>query len=128
MHSEFQKYILDEIEELGEFPCALLVPKFLEIEKGKRPKKVPIGSDPENYDIEPGDLLFLKNQLLELFSDMKIGLFKYLKVKENIPKSWEDSFELIDREKTQKIFHDDKFWLFKEKEPAYFIASISDET
>lgn len=45
-----KKYILEELEELGEVALILLIPKYLEF-KHNKPIKYPVGDYMENYNI-----------------------------------------------------------------------------
>ena len=105
MLSDFQKYVLEEIEETGEYTFILLIPYFLEIEKGIEliTNEGGIGKHPENYRINDSDFMILKNQVVNLFSECNLGMYE-------------------NKEKIDKILNNKEEWIYKQGAPGYFIA------
>ncbi|OJW69337.1 MAG: hypothetical protein BGO68_02740 [Candidatus Amoebophilus sp. 36-38] len=126
MLSDFQKYVLEEIEETGEYTFILLIPYFLEIEKGIEliTNEGGIGKHPENYRINDSDFMILKNQVVNLFSECNLGMYEYIgfEIKGQKSNEWENSHILLNKEKIDKILNNKEEWIYKQGAPGYFIA------
>ena len=122
MYSKFQKFIIEELEELGEVAFAFIIPYFLKSERNIKLKS-PIFEHAENYFISDGDFKIVQNQVLELFSDKGLSLYKY---KENIRgqviAKWEDGFTELTNEECEDVLRLKENWLNGKGNPAYFIA------
>lgn len=120
MYSEIQKYIIEEIEEVGEVAFYLLIPTYLKkIKKFKL--KIPVDEYTENYDISHDDFLTLRQEIIDLMKRKKIGLFKSNSKKHTELDNWEDYFDLIDENTTTALLVDERFW--KDKPTEYYVLS-----
>jgi len=123
MKSKFQESIIEDINETGEVSFALLIPIFLEKERSIN-IKYPIFDYFENYEISDENFKVLQNQLIELFSELNLGLYKYHgKVDGSVKEEkWEDSFNLLNENEKDQVFSNKDFFIYKKENPAFFIA------
>ncbi len=121
MINKFQKHILEEINEIGEYAFILLIPYFLEIEKGIKIRNngKGIGGYSENYNTTDLDFQILKAQIKELLIKFKLGIYKYLSgINSN---KLEDCFELLDKEKSNEMINNKENWIYKQGMKGYFL-------
>ena len=119
-----ENYILEELNEVGEIPLALLIPKYLEIECGKE-LKLPIMNYNENYNIDDIEFLDLFSKVMKLFKELRLGLYLFKKGVDN-PKNWKESFILIANNEAIKRLSDKNFWVYpNQNKSSYFLAETT---
>ncbi|MDP2385334.1 MAG: hypothetical protein Q8M29_03100 [Bacteroidota bacterium] len=118
MLTKFQIYIKGEIDELGEYALAWLIPRYLAIEK-KHQILEPIDQSPENYKISDVDFEDLKKQISELIEKCNLGLYLYISGSKS--QKWEDNFRLLTFDEKVKCFNEKEPWL-DGKTQAIFIS------
>ena len=118
-----QKYISEELDEVGEVGIAFIIPMFLQLEQGKT-AIVPILENKENYTISDHDFSKIVVEVTRLFNEFDLGLYRYNPTKEanNENKCWEDYFDLLSEEETKGIFSRKELWLGSKDIPALVIA------
>ncbi|ACE05952.1 hypothetical protein Aasi_0551 [Candidatus Amoebophilus asiaticus 5a2] len=126
MLTNFQKHVFEEIEETGEYTFILLIPYFLEIEKGNKllANGNGIGAYPQNYYINDSDFIILKNQVTKLFSNYNLGIYRYIgfEIAGRESSEWEDSHVLLSKDETNRILNNKEKWIYKQGAPSYLLA------
>lgn len=117
MNSDFQKYIIGEVEEVGDIALKLLIPNFLLFEK-KQKVTSPLMDNLTNYDIKPDDFSELKRQLCEILADKNYSLFKYI----GANRTWEESYLQLTRKEEEEVLDNKQMWLNNADSPSFFIA------
>lgn len=124
MHSDFQNYILNEIEEDGDSNFSLLLPIFKKINYNYN-ISYPCFKHKENYDIREMDFLDLKHQILDLIQKENLKFVKY--VPNKYSERWIDQLEGLNIKEIKNILSEKDNWNYykSEEKDAYFI--IRDE-
>lgn len=117
MNTEFQKYVVDEIEEVGDIALKLLIPNYLLKEK-KYNITSPIFDNIANYNISDEDFAMLKGQIKELIKSNNYCLYKYVGGKE----TWEKSYLPITRVEENEVLDNKMMWENKSYTPSFFIS------
>lgn len=115
-----EKYILEEIDEVGEFAFVFLIPEYLKLVY-KKQLLFPLTDHLENYEIKEADFEVLCKSVKELIHRANLGLFEYKEGVEN-PTKWEDCFILLSDDKMEELLSGKKFWICDKKRPSYFLA------
>lgn len=116
MLTQFQKHVIEEIEEIGEYALVWLIPRYLLIVK-KQKIIEPIDKNPENYNIDVNDFEDLIQQILELITNYDFKL--YLFVSNPNSTKWEENFLL--QPNVESLLNKREVW-FEGKEQALFIS------
>ncbi|MFY0602128.1 MAG: hypothetical protein JXR03_20805 [Cyclobacteriaceae bacterium] len=118
-----ESYILNELDELGEVPLVLVIPKYLEIEK-KINIHIPITDHIDNYNIVDEDFHDLSQRVLNLLVNKKLSLYEYKKgIKDS--KIWEDSFDVVNDHEAKEVLKQKDKWVGNQKGAHYFLADPS---
>lgn len=122
MYSKLQKFIIEELDEVGEVPLTFIIPYYLRLEKDIE-IKYPISENSDNYLISNEDFEIAKRQLNELVSEIKLGLFKYKgkDINKGI-RNWEDAFDQLSNDQWGVILENKNVWFNTKEGSVYFIA------
>ncbi|MCP3660725.1 MAG: hypothetical protein GY830_10640 [Bacteroidetes bacterium] len=124
MYSDFQLYILEDIEETGDYNFILSIPNYLKFTKNKHINfNGGIGKHTENYNISDNDFCKLRNQITQIFKDFNLGLYRYIPGIES--EKWKDSYDLLSASETEKFLSEKENWIYPfndSDKPAFFIS------
>ena len=107
MTSDFKKYIIAEIQEIGEIGLFLLIPKFLEICK-KQEICYPL--DISGYEISEENYLELVHLVKELVKDFNLFFYIFIEDEKHTSRTWEEAFRQMSELEVETIYHSKSYW------------------
>ena len=107
MTSDFKKYIISEVQEIGEIGLFLLIPKFLEICK-KQEVYYPL--DISSYGISEENYLELVHLVKELVKGFNLFFYIFIKEEKHTSRTWEEAFRQMSELKVETIYHRESYW------------------
>lgn len=118
MNTDFQKYLIEEIEEVGDIALKLLIPNYL-LKERKRNIVSPVFENDSNYIINDEDFSALKRQVRDLLKSNNFCLYRYVKGNS----SWEKSYLPVSKSEENEILDNKLMWDNKTDTPSFFISN-----
>ena len=114
------KFVLDEIEETGEVPLKLLIPKFLNFVRQQEIHS-PVFENGSNYDISDNDFEALSKSVIQLMKDKNLSIYQDMTL-ERKADTWEENFEKIDTNMATSLLMKKDTWLPTDIYKNYYLS------
>lgn len=118
-YSDFQKYLIEELEELGEIPLSLVLRKYIEWKKNM--KHIDMQSIHDYISSSEFDFEEIENQLNDLENELDFDY--YVDTNNDIARTWNERYRLLSTDEVKMLFSNKYLWTGSNKDFIVFLAT-----